>query len=174
MSKFRLNIKTYYGEISIEGDSLQDFRHSLEEMGISSTLVDSIINAAIVTIERKDATIIIPAPITPSKPEQSGIIEYLSDGTPHISVSTDKLSAREVIGLLLYAKSPTAMSLNELTQLVSNNWKTTDIYNVSANLSQMRAYVIKEGARRSYSYKLSGAGKNWIETELLPKLKPRT
>jgi len=35
----------------------------------------------------------------------------------------------------------------------------------------MRAFVIKEGGRGSYSYKLSGSGKNWVENELLPKLK---
>jgi hypothetical protein len=172
MGTFRLKIKTYYGEMSIEGESFSDFKQSLEQMGISSEIVDSVINAAISSIERKDVTILIPAPITSSKPEQSGIIEYLSDGTPHISVSTDKLSAREVIGLLLYAKSPNAISLNELTQLVSNNWKSTDVYNVSANLSQMRAYIIKEGSRGSYSYRLSGSGKSWVENELLPKLKP--
>ena len=173
MSKFRLSIKTYYGELSIEGDSLSDFKHSLTEMGVAQDIVDSVINAAVHTIERKDITINIPVPIAPSKPEQAGIIEYLSDGSPHISVSTDRLSAREVVGLLLYAKSPNAVSLNELTHLVSNNWKSTDVYSVSANLSQMRAYIIKEGSRGSYSYKLSGSGKSWVENELLPKLKPK-
>ncbi len=113
-------------------------------------------------------------PIAPSKPEQAGIIEYQSDGTPHISVSTDKLSAREVIGLLLYAKSPSAVSLNELTRLMADNWKNYDISSVSANLVQMKAFVIKEGERGSYAYRLSGSGKNWIENELLPKLKSKT
>jgi hypothetical protein len=173
MGKFRLKIKTYYGEINIEGDSFSDFKNSLGEMGISSEIVDSVINAAVSSIERKDVTISIPAPITPSKPEQSGIIEYLSDGTPHISVSTDKLSAKDVIGLLLYAKSPNAVSSTELTQLVSNNWRSTDIYTVSSNLSKMRAYVIKEGSRGSFSFRLSGSGKIWVENELLPQLKPK-
>jgi len=173
MGKYRLKIKTYYGEMCIEGDSFLDFKHSIEEMGISPDTVDSVISAAVSSIERKDTTMLIPAPITSSKPEQSGVIEYLSDGTPHISVPTDKLSTREVVGLLLYAKSPNATSLNELTQLVSNNWKSTDVYNVSSNLSQMRAYIIKEGSRGSYSYRLSGSGKNWVENELLPKLKPK-
>ena len=174
MGKYRLNIKTYYGEMSIEGDSLLEFKHALTEMGLSVDTVESVINAAVSLIERKDVTINIPVPIAPSKPEQAGIIEYLSDGTPHISVSTDKLSAKEVIGMLLYAKSPNAVSMNELAQLVSNNWKSTDIHNVSANLSQMRAYVLKEGSRGSFSWRLSGSGKNWVENELLPKLKPKT
>jgi hypothetical protein len=173
LAKFRLIIKTYYGEMSIEGDSLSEFKQSLSEMGLSSDTVNSVINSVVSSMERKDVTISIPVSIAPSKPEQAGVIEYLSDGTPHISVPTDNLSAREIIALLLYAKSPNAISLNELTQLVSNNWKTSDVYSVSANLSQMRAYIIKEGTRGSYSYRLSGSGKSWVENELLPKLKPK-
>jgi hypothetical protein len=174
LTKFRLSIKTYYGEMSVEGDSLSDFKHSLSEMGFSSDVIDSVINAAVSSIRRKDVTISIPIPIASSKPELSGIIEYLSDGTPHISVPTDKLSAKEVIALLLYAKSPNAVSMNELASLVVNNWKNVPITHVSANLSRMRAYVIKEGARGSYSWRLSGSGRNWVENELLPKLKPMT
>lgn len=174
MTKFRLIIKTYYGEMSVEGDSLSDFKQSLSEMGLSSDSVNSVINAAVSSIQRKDVTISIPVSIAPSKPEQAGIIEYLSDGTPHISVPTDKLSAREVISLLLYAKSPNAISMNELAHLVSDNWRSVGINYISANLTQMRAYVIKEGSRGSYSWRLSGSGKNWVENELLPKLKPKT
>jgi hypothetical protein len=160
--------------MSVEGDSLSDFKHSLSEMGLSSDTVDSVINAAVSSIERKDVIMNIPVPIAPSKPEQAGIIEYLSDGTPHLSVPTDKLSAREVIALLLYAKSPNAISMNELARLVADNWKNVEMNYISANLTQMRAYVIKEGSRGSYSWRLSGSGKNWVENELLPKLKPKT
>ncbi len=174
LTKFRLNIKTYYGEMTVEGDSLSDFKHSLSDMGLTADTVDSVINAAVSSIQRKDITINIPVPIAPSKPEQAGIIEYLSDGTPKISVPPDKLSAREVIALLLYANSPNAISMTELTRLVADNWHSIKMNNISSYLSQMRAYVIKEGSRRSYSWRLSGSGKSWVENELLPKLKPKT
>lgn len=174
MSRFRLNIKTYYGEMSIEGDSLLDFKKSLTEMGLSKDTVNSVINAAVSLIERKDVTVTIPVPIAPSKPEQAGVIEYLSDGTPKISVPTDKLSAREVIGLLLFAKGPSAISMNELVRLVADNWRNVPITSISSDLSRMKAYLIKEGSRGSYSWRLSGSGKSWVENELLPKLKPAT
>jgi hypothetical protein len=140
-------------------------------MGLSPDTVNSVINAAVDQMEHKDVTLSIPFPIASSKPEQAGIIEYGSDGAPHITVSPEKLTAREVIGLLLYAKS--TISMSELTQLVANNWRNVEMPYISSSLTKMRAYVIKEGLRGSYFYKLSGAGRNWIENELLPKLKSK-
>jgi hypothetical protein len=125
-------------------------------------------------IETKDVIVKIPISVTSSKPELSGVIEYGSDGVPHITIPPDNLTARDVIGLLLYAKSPNAISLGELTKLVVNNWKNVEMPYVSSNLNQMRAFVIKEGTRGSFSYRLSGSGKSWIESELLPKLKMKT
>lgn len=172
MGKFRLTIKTNFGEISVEGDSPTDLRNTLLSMGISEESINNVLEI----VKQKLETRILPSPVSvaPSKPEQAGVIEYTSDGTPHIAVSTDDLSAKEVIGLLLYAKGPNPTSMNELTKLVRDNWKGIEITTVSANLSQMKAYVIKEGTRGSYSYKLSGSGKNWVENELLPKLKMKT
>lgn len=174
MGKIRLTFRTHYGEISIEGDSLSDFKNTLTEIGISQDNVESIVNAMISQIETKDVIVRIPVSVTSSKPELSGVIEYGSDGLPHITIPSDNLAAREVIGLLLYAKSPNAISMSELTKLVINNWRNVDMSQISANLSQMRAFVIKEGVKGSFSYRLSGSGKNWIENELLPKLKMKT
>jgi hypothetical protein len=174
LGKLRLTFKIHYGEVSIEGDSLQDFKSTLTGMGISEDITESIINTIISQIERQDVIIRIPVSVTPSKPELTGVIEYGSDGMPHITVPPDRLSAKEVIGLLLYAKSPNAISMSELTQLVANNWQNVEMPYISANLTKMRAYVIKEGERGSYSYKLSGSGRNWIENELLPKLKMKS
>lgn len=174
MGKLRLTFKTDYGEVNIEGDSLSDFKTTLLSIGISEDNVQSIINAMISQMEQQDLIVRIPISVTSSKPELSGVIEYGSDGVPHITVSSDRLTAKDVIGLLLYARSPNAISMSELTQLVINNWKSVEMPYISSNLNQMRAYVIKEGARGSYSYRLSGSGKNWIENELLPKLKMKS
>jgi hypothetical protein len=169
-----LTFRTHYGEISIEGDSLSDFKSTLAEIGISPDNVTSIVSTIISQIETKDVILRVPVSVTSSKPELSGVIEYGSDGLPHITIPSDNLAARDVIGLLLYAKSPNAISMSELAKLVINNWKNVDLSQISANLSQMRAFVIKEGVRGSFSYRLSGSGKNWVENELLPKLKTKT
>jgi hypothetical protein len=169
LGKFRLTIKTTFGEISVEGDSSTDLRNTLLSIGISEESINRIME----TVKQKLQSPVAPTSVTvaPSKPEATGIIEYGTNGTPHIIVPPERLTAREVIGLLLYAKSPNSVSMSELTELVANNWKSVEMPYISSNLSQMRAFVIKEGSRGSYSYRLSGSGKSWVENELLPKLK---
>jgi len=169
MGKFRLTIKTSFGEISVEGDSPSDLRTTLLSMGISEESIDNILE----TVKQKLQTPELPVPISvaPSKPEVAGIIEYESDGTPHITVPTHKLTGTKVIGLILYAKSPNPVSMSELTSLVANNWRSVAMSTISGYLAMMRAFVIKEGSKGSYSYRLSGAGKNWVENEVLPRLK---
>lgn len=175
MGRLSLAFKTKYGDIRIEGDTLADFKNILLEIGVSELDIESIRSTIISQIEHQETIVRIPAvPISSSKPELTGIIEYGNDGAPHIIISSDNLTAREVIGLLLYTKSPNAISMGELTDLVKSNWKNVEITSISANLSFMRAYVIKEGTRGSYSYRLSGSGKEWIENELLPKLRTKS
>ncbi len=169
MGRIRVTIKTNFGEVSIEGESLVDVKNSLLDIGISEISIGSILEEINDRFEAPVPSAVIS--VAPSKPEVTGVIEYTPDGTPHIIVPPNALTGREVIGLLLYAKSPNSMSMSELRSLVSDNWKSVQMPTISAYLSHMRAFIIKEGTRGSYSYRLSGSGKSWIENELLPKLK---
>ena len=105
------------------------------------------------------------------RPILEGVIEYGTNGVPQILVDPAKLTAREIIGLILYAKKPTPIVLREIQELVSRNWKSISVQYVSANIAKMRGLVIREGKRGSYRYKLSGLGKSWIENELVPQFK---
>jgi hypothetical protein len=174
LGKVSLRFSTRYGEVSIEGNSVEEFKNLLAGLGVSEANTESVLNTILNSIEHQDLSLRIPVSVTPSKPEVTGVIEYTDDGKPHIIVPPTSLTAREVIGLILYAKSPNPVSMSELTELVVNNWKSVEMPYISSNLNQMRAFVIKEGSRGSFSYKLSGSGRNWIENELLPKLKAKT
>lgn len=169
MTKLCLIIKTAFGEFRIEGESITDLKKSLVELGISQNGIEGVFTSITQRIEAPISHETIP--VVSSKPEFEGVIEFNSEGKPNIIVSPTGLSGKDVIGLLLYAKSPSAMSMSELTSLVSENWKAVKQSQISAYLSHMRAFIIKEGTRGSYSYKLSGSGKAWIEKELLPRLK---
>jgi hypothetical protein len=171
MGKFRLTVKTSFGEMSVEGDSPTDLRNMLLEIGISEESINNILAIMKQKLQTPEQPISIS--IAPSKPELAGVIEYGSDGAPHITVPTHDLTGTKVIGLILYARSPNPVSLSELTELVANNWRSVAMSTISGYLAAMKAFVIKEGSRGSYSYKLSGAGKNWIENEVLPKLKQK-
>jgi hypothetical protein len=159
-----MTLKTNFGEISVEGDSKRE---------ILALLEDALSLA-------KDTKISIPPEVaisatipTLSKKELEGIIEVTADGKPQITVPPAELAAKDVIGLLLYWKYPEGVSVGELTSLVSLNWKSVDQRYVAANIGKMKGLLLREGPKGKYIFKLSGAGKSWVEKELLPKIKEK-
>lgn len=174
MTDYEITINTGSGSIIIRGASLSELKAGLIELGVSQADIEGFFASITERINRPTSKGQGPkteASITPSVPELGGVIEYGSDGAPHLLVRPDRLTASQTIGLLLYSKNPSPISVAELASLVRDNWKSVDVQYVGASLSQMRVYVIKEGTRGSYSYRLSGVGKSWIEKEVLPKLR---
>ncbi len=55
MGKFRLQINTYYGEMSIEGDSLDELKNLLVQIGLSSETITTVLTSAVNQMERKDS-----------------------------------------------------------------------------------------------------------------------
>jgi hypothetical protein len=161
MGKFHVTLKTNFGEISIEGDSREEILRLLKDAFSLIEDVKSLTPSGIPT----------PAASLALKKELEGIIEVTADGRPQIIISPEKLSAKDVIGLLLYWKYPSGFSMGELTSLVSLSWKAIDQPYVAANIGQMKGLLLRERPRGKYIFKLSGTGKSWVETDLLPRMR---
>jgi Cdc6-like AAA superfamily ATPase len=116
----------------------------------------------------------IPKAIPKAPETLQGIIQFGRNGQPNLAVDPRELTTKEVVGLILYAKKPTSLTLSEIKELVSRNWKSLSIYSTSAAIGKMRGLIIREGKRGSYHYRLSGMGESWIENELIPRLKGKT
>jgi hypothetical protein len=165
MGKFRATLRTNFGEISVEGETKEELSDLLQQ---AMALVNELKNVA----PQLSAVSPSPSLVLPAlKKDLEGIIEVTADDRPHIVVSPEKLIAKDVINLLLYWKHPEGFSLTQLVELVSNNWKAVKQSDVAANMAGMKGLIIKEGTRGAFIYKLSGAGKSWVESNLLPKLK---
>ncbi len=98
-----------------------------------------------------------------------GIIQLSSEGRPHLTVPADSVSAKEALALVLYATHPKPFGDDELSSLLGASWKTTSGAIVRARASELK----REGkliAERG-SYMLSGAGIQWVKTDLLPNLR---
>jgi hypothetical protein len=161
MGKFHITLKTIFGEISIEGDSREEILRLLKDALSLIEDVKSLTPSGITT----------PTALSALKKELEGIIEVTADDRPQIIISPEKLSAKDVIGLLLYWKYPNGFSMGELTSLVSLSWKAVDQPYVAANIGQMKGLLLREGLRGRYIFKLSGTGKSWVETDLLPRMR---
>ena len=125
------------------------------------------------------ASPIIAAPTTPalSTPlEQpigiAGVVEFTAEGKPHLTVPVDTLSAKEAISLVMFSLHPKPLGDDDLSSMLSSSWKTTGESIVRARISELR----REGkviAERG-NYVLSGAGVQWIQNDILPRLQKTT
>jgi len=169
MGKFRVTMRTKFGEISVEGDSSEKILELVKEALTLQTQINTL------TPEERVTPPIIPTALAPPsvpKKELEGIIEVTADGRPHIIVSPEELAGPEVVGLLLYWKYPEGLSAPELKELVSLNWKAVDqTRRITSIIAKLKGLVLKEDPRGKFLYKLSGTGKSWIEETLLPKLR---
>ena len=98
----------------------------------------------------------------------AGIVEFTSEGKPHLTVPVDTLSAKEAISLVMFSLHPKPLGDNDLSSFLSSSWKTTGESIVRARISELRreGKVIAEKG----SYVLSGAGIQWIQNDVLPRL----
>jgi len=102
----------------------------------------------------------------------AGIVEFTSEGKPHLTVPVDTLSAKEAISLVMFSLHPKPLGDDDLSSLLSSSWKTTGESIVRARISELRreGKVITERG----NYVLSGAGVQWIQNDVLPRLQKVT
>ena len=153
MGKIRVQIKTPFGEIVVEGDSAQEILATLETMPPQfMSEIDSLISAKLTP---------------PIKTQLQGIVELTTEGP--IITTREKLTHYEAIGMILYAsdkKTSTAAHISRL--LAASGIKSM----VPARLNEMtkRRIVFKPDPARP-EFKLTTQGERWIENEVLPRLR---
>lgn len=153
MGKIRVQIKTPFGEIVVEGDSAQEILSTLETMPPQfMSEIDNLISAKLTP---------------PIKTQLQGIVELTTEGP--IITTREKLTHYEAIGLILYAseeKTSTAAQISRL--LAASGIKSM----VPARLNEMtkRGMVFKPDPVRP-EFRLTTQGERWIEEEVLVKLR---
>lgn len=103
-------------------------------------------------------------------PSLEGVVELTPEGRPRLIVPVDVLKAKEALAVLLYAARPASVECDELSNLLSSSWKTMKPEAVRARASELRreGRLVAENGR----YSLSGAGVQWVENEVLRRLRP--
>ncbi|MDQ1280753.1 MAG: hypothetical protein QG670_2016 [Thermoproteota archaeon] len=149
--KVRVIVKRQYGNVEVEGDSLDEVVEGLETFPEWLAVIDKLIATPEMTAEGE-------------KPLE-GIIELSSEG-PQLIVSKDKVSTKDAITLLLYARDPSPMEPKGIGRLL--NLSGHGSAGFGSRLSEMR----KEGSvvREGQAYRLTTSGKKAVE-DLIQRLK---
>ena len=152
MGKIQVRVRTGFGEIIVEGASVEEILGLLGSM--SSDFMGEV------------SGLVSTRMTSPLKTRLEGIIELTTEGP--IVTTRQKLTHYEAIGLTLYSsegKSNTATQIARL--LASGGIKSM----VPARLNEMtkRGMVFKPDPRRP-KFRLTNQGERWIEEKVLTKL----
>jgi hypothetical protein len=157
--RLRFRIRRGDFEIELEGDH-EYVRERFEDLEKTLGPTGSLITAPTVSSNTS----------TPSEQPIgiTGVVEFTAEGKPHLTVPVDTLSAKEAISLVMFSMHPKPLGDDDLSSLLSSSWKTTGESIVRARISELRreGKVITERG----NYVLSGAGVQWIQNDILPRL----
>jgi hypothetical protein len=160
-SEKRLRFRIRRGDFEVELEGDHDYvRERFEDLEKTLGPAGSPVAAPIVSSS------------TPTPIEQpigiTGVVEFTAEGKPHLTVPVDTLSAKEAISLVMFSMHPKPLGDDDLSSLLSSSWKTTGESIVRARISELRreGKVITERG----NYVLSGAGVQWIQNDILPRL----
>jgi len=120
--KVRVVVSRSYGNIEIEGDSLDEVVESLETFPEWLTVIDDLIAIPEGSLGEEENLL-------------EGIIESTSEG-PQLIVPKENVSTKEAISLLLYAQDPTPIEPRFVGRLLSLSGHSSAGY--GSRLSEMR------------------------------------
>jgi hypothetical protein len=156
MAKIRVRVKTPFGEIVVEGDSVQEI------LTILKTMPPQFVNE-IGNLVSQNLTLSI-------KTQLDGIIEVTTEGP--IITTREKLTHYEAIGLVLFASDENTSTATQIKRLLASSGIRSM---VPARLNEMtkRGIVFKPDPAKP-DFKLTTQGERWIEEEVLAKLRGAT
>jgi hypothetical protein len=153
--KVRVIVRRSYGNIDVEGESLDELVEGLETFPEWLAVIDELIAVP---------EIALPTDENPLE----GIIEQTSEG-PQLIISRDRVNSKQAINLLLYERDPTPIEPKQIGHLLNLSGHGSTGY--GSRLSEMR----REGTivREELGYRISASGRKEIEG-LIQRLKQET
>ena len=153
MGKIRVRVKAPFGEIVVEGESVQEILKTLK------TMPPQFVN---------EIGSLISSNLTPSlKTQLDGIIEATTEGP--IITTREKITHYEAIALILFASDQNSSPATQIKRLLASSGIRSM---VPARLNEMtkRGLVFKPDPSRP-EFKLTTQGERWVEEEVLVKLR---
>jgi len=142
--KIRIILKRSYGDIELEGETFEEIVDKLKEFPEWIDVIDNII--ATKGTGSGESEIL------------AGVVEYTPDG-PIIVAPRERITAREALGILLYASGNQGLRPRDLGRLLNLSGLLS--IGFASRLSELR----REGLvyKENDSYRLTATGRRWVE-----------
>lgn len=152
MKRIEARIKTPFGEVVIEGENSQEILDMLSE--IPENFVEKLAD-------------FVSSRLNPSGAQLKGIVETTTEGP--VIVTRENLTHYEAVGLVLYASDERKNTAAQIQKLLESSGIKSM---VPARLNEMtkRGQVFKPDPSKP-EFKLTIQGEQWIEDEVLSKLR---
>jgi len=152
MGKIRVQVKTSFGEVAIEGETAE------EVLGVLRAIPSSFMSEL--------ETLISDNLLREVEARIRGIVRFTDDGP--IIMTRARLTHYEAIGLILYASNGRVNTPSEIKRLLEKSGIKAQ---VSSRLNEMakRGLVYKPDPTEAY-WKLTTEGERWLEENLIPRL----
>ncbi len=152
MGKIRVHVKTFFGEVAIEGETAE------EVLGVLRTIPSSFMSEL--------ETLISDNLFREVETQIRGIVRFTDDGP--VIMTRARLTHYEAIGLILYASNGRINTPSEIKRLLERSGIRAQ---VSSRLNEMakRGLVYKPDPTEAY-WKLTIEGERWLEENLIPRL----
>jgi hypothetical protein len=152
MKRIEARIKTPFGEVVIEGENSQEILDILSE--IPENFVEKLSD-------------FVSSRLNPSGAQLKGIVEATTEGP--VIVTRENLTHYEAVGLVLYASDERKNTAAQIQKLLESSGIKSM---VPARLNEMtkRGQVFKPDPSKP-EFKLTIQGEQWIEDEVLSKLR---
>jgi len=153
MAKYEARIKTKFGKIVVNFDSIDELKSSIEALDV---------NAVSDIVSKKFESVIVKEPRQP-KPGLECVYRFTPEGK--VELLRTPPSAPMTIGLLLYAYDPEPVSSDEI-------FSSTGI--TAGNFVSQTSYKKYFDRTTDARLVLTHLGRLWVETEVVTKLPPKT
>jgi hypothetical protein len=153
MPKLCISIETNYGTLTLQGDSQEEILEALDLL--TEDFLEQV-NEKVQLLELKDA-----------ESELDGIVRFTVQGP--VIVTRAELSHYEVVGLILYSMKHHEATSKQLRDRIEASGKAV-IVPARLNEMQKRGHVFRP-SRKGSEYRLTAKGLEWMEEEVLEKLR---
>ncbi len=152
MTKYEARVKTEFGEVVFNFDTVEELRSSVEALDTGSTS----------EIFRQKFKFLVTTETRKPKPDFEKLYGFTSSGLVEIAHVPDALTKPEIIAFVLFAYHPEAAS----TQKISFS---SGVKGVTDYLTQT-SYKKLWWKTQDGDYVLSDEGLKWVTSRVLPKL----